>query len=275
MNLSEPCSLPPPCNIAGVHVHPVRLSEVLERVVKAVETRQRMSVMYANAHAILLAQQDDDFKTAINQADLVFCDGNGVRLASWLLGRPLPARFTPPDWIDALARLCLRKEYRLFLLGAEPDGIGEAARNLRVRFPSLQITTHHGYFEPYGTENEAVLEQINEASPDVLLVGMGMPRQELWILENLPRHSTPVVIAVGALFDYLAGRVKRGPRYLTDHGLEWLCRLWFEPRRLWRRYLLGNPLFLGLILREWWLMREGDASDEATTCRGATKRERP
>ncbi len=236
----------------GVPVHPIRLNELFGWVVGRIEQGERGVAMYANAYALLLAQRDLAFKEALVRADLLFCDGNGVRLAGWMLGKPLPERFTPPDWVGRLAGLCAARGYRLFLLGAEPGVAAAAAARLHTAHPALQVMSHHGYFGAAGQENEALLHQINEYAPHVLLVGMGMPRQERWALENQPRHNVPIVICVGALFDYLAGQMPRGPRWLTDHGLEWLCRLWYEPQRLWRRYLIGNPAFLLLILREWW-----------------------
>ncbi|MGB0385109.1 MAG: WecB/TagA/CpsF family glycosyltransferase [Ardenticatenaceae bacterium] len=249
-------SLPVPHTIAGVKVHPLRLETVLAWIKQAITERQRTTIMYANAYAINLAQRDPAFLHALNQAEITFCDGYGVRLAAELLKQPLPQRFTPPDWIDDLMALCTEHKYRLFLLGAKPGVAANAAHQIQTRFPQLEIATHHGYFSTHGTQNEAVRNKINAASPHILLVGMGMPRQEIWIEQNRHRHNAPVVIAVGALFDYLAGQIKRGPRWLTDSGGEWLWRLCCEPRRLWRRYLLGNPAFVWLVLREWITKRQ-------------------
>ncbi len=255
MSGPRPVALPAPHPIAGLGVHPVRLAEVLRWIHHAVSSGQQVTAMYANAYAVTLAQADPTFRAAMGQADLVFCDGVGVRLASWLLGTPLPERFTPPDWIGQLAACCAREGYRLFLLGAQPEVVALAAERLRACEPTLQVAVHHGYFDPHSAENERVLAHIAEAAPQVMLVGMGMPRQEQWMVENKRSHSVPVVISVGALFDYLAGHRRRGPAWMTDHGLEWLCRLWYEPGRLGHRYLVGNPRFAWLILRQWWQRR--------------------
>lgn len=244
-------ALPTPHHVARVPVHPLSLEALLDWIEQTIACERRGTVLYANAYAINLAQRCAGFRTALNEADVVFCDGYGVWLAAQLLGTPLPARFTPPDWIGRLLSLCEARQYRLFFLGARP-GVGEqAAIRLRLRFPGLTISTQHGYFDPDSRENEQVLARIAAASPEILLVGMGMPRQELWMQANSAHHPARVVIAVGALFDYLAGRVRRGPRWLTDFGGEWLWRLGAEPRRLWRRYLLGNPAFLWLIFQQW------------------------
>jgi N-acetylglucosaminyldiphosphoundecaprenol N-acetyl-beta-D-mannosaminyltransferase len=120
-----------------------------------------------------------------------------------------------------------------------------------VRYPGLQIV---GTLPGYGAGAGAVAE-INGSSADILLVGMGTPTQEKWIVRYGDQLDAPVIWAVGALFDFVSGKLPRGPRWMTDHGLEWLCRLAAEPRKLWRRYLIGNPLFLLRIMAAYWIPR--------------------
>jgi N-acetylglucosaminyldiphosphoundecaprenol N-acetyl-beta-D-mannosaminyltransferase len=141
----------------------------------------------------------------------------------------------------------------VYLLGARPGVAQEAARRLQARYPDLEIVgVHHGFFDHAAgsLENEAVVREINDARPDILLVGMGMPLQEYWLMENQDRLQGGVVLTGGAVFDYVSGGLRRGPRALTHSGFEWLARLLVEPRRLWRRYLIGNPLFLLRVLRQ-------------------------
>lgn len=251
-------SFPAPICIAGVHVHPLRQQELLQWIIHMINAQQQVTVMYCNAYAINLAQHDNTFRQALNSATVTFCDGYGVKLAADWLGQPVPERFTPPDWIIDLVALCVQQDYRLFLLGGKPGIVARAARRLQQQFPTIEIMTHHGYFEPDGSENAAVIRSINAFEPHILLVGMGMPRQEQWVQTNLPNLAVPVAMTVGALFDYLAEEIPRGPRWLTDHGLEWLCRLVIEPRRLWRRYVLGNPYFVWLVVRQMLSKREPD-----------------
>jgi len=152
-----------------------------------------------------------------------------------------------------LAAECAHYRFSLFLLGARPGIAEKAAVYLRQQFPDLNVVgAQHGYFDktPGSVENEAVLEALRAASPDVLIVGFGMPLQERWLMENWNRVEVKVALTAGALLDYLAGEVPRAPRWMTDHGLEWLGRLIIEPRRLWRRYLVGNPLFLWRVLKQ-------------------------
>src|SRR5215203_4231418 len=142
-------------------------------------------------------------------------------------------------------------ELRSALKGSDLGSAADAGAALRRWYPRLDIRgTHHGYFELGSPHSERVLEDIAEKQPDILLVGMGTPLQERWVEHYADRLEVPVVWTVGALFDYLSHRVPRAPHWLADHGLEWVFRLALEPRRMWRRYLLGNPAFLTRVWRE-------------------------
>jgi N-acetylglucosaminyldiphosphoundecaprenol N-acetyl-beta-D-mannosaminyltransferase len=243
-------ALPPPRQIAGLPVHPVRLAELNAWIAGALARPERATVFYANVHAVNLAQRDAAFRAAFAQADLVFCDGQGLRIGAALLGQPLPERFTPPDWVDSLAAVCAAQGAGIFLLGGRPGVAELAAARLRARHPGLRTAAHHGFFLASPADEAAAIAALGGFGPGVLLVGLGMPLQERWVAARRDALDAPVVLTVGALFDYLAGTVRRGPRWLTDSGFEWLCRLWYEPRRLWRRYLLGNPAFFLRILRQ-------------------------
>ncbi len=182
---------------------------------------------------------------------MVFCDGVGVKLGAQLLGQRITHRYTPPDWMPLLAARCAAAGCSLYFLGAR-EGVAErAADALRATHPTLQIAAHHGYFDRTrgSAGNDAVLADLRAADPDVLVLGMGMPLQEYWLAENWESIPARVAIPAGALFDYLAGEVYRAPRWVTDNGLEWLARLVVEPRRLWRRYVIGNPKFFWRVLR--------------------------
>lgn len=210
-------------------------------------------VLNVNVHCLNLAWRQPWLRQTLNGAALVFCDGAGVALGARLLGKPRPQRITYADWMWSLAGLAAREGLSVYLLGAEPGVADEAAGRLWRRHPALRVAgTHHGYFDKTsgGPENEAVVEEIAAAAPDVLVVGFGMPLQERWLAENRERLGCGVALAGGGVFDYVSGRARRGPELLTGHGFEWLVRLSLDPVRLWRRYLVGNPLFLWRILRQ-------------------------
>ena len=206
-------------------------------------------VMYVNAHVINQSQERPELRAALAAADLVYCDGYGVRVAARALELPVPHRMTGADWIWSLAALCEETGRSVYLLGSEPGIAGEAAETLRARHPGLDIVGHHhGYFDPGTPHADRVVEDINRCRPDILLVGMGTPKQELWVERHLDALDVSVLWTVGALFDYVSGRVPRAPGFLSDNGFEWIFRLGVEPRRMWRRYLLGNPRFISRVL---------------------------
>jgi N-acetylglucosaminyldiphosphoundecaprenol N-acetyl-beta-D-mannosaminyltransferase len=239
--------------VLGVGVDPITVDELHAEIARLVRDGRLGLVLNVNAHCLNLCHEDRALRDALNGADVVFCDGAGVMLAARMLGGRIPERITFAAWIWQLADFAAAEGFSLYLLGARPGVAQEAARRLRERYPDLRIVgARHGYFDHSAgsAENEAVLEEINAAAPDILLVGLGMPLQEFWLTENRHDLDSGVALTCGAAFDYASRRVRRGPRLLTESGFEWLARLLSEPRRLWRRYLLGNPLFLLRVLRQ-------------------------
>jgi N-acetylglucosaminyldiphosphoundecaprenol N-acetyl-beta-D-mannosaminyltransferase len=233
-----------------VGVDPLTVGELRAEIEHLVRGGERGLVLNVNAHCLNLCYEDPKLRDFMNGARVVFCDGAGVMLAARILGRRIPERITYADWIWQLADLAAAQGFSLYLLGARPGVAREAARRLKERYPDLEIVgVHHGYFD-HGAGSAAVVEEINAAAPDILLVGLGMPLQERWLMENWQRLDVRVALTGGAVFDYASGRLRRGPRFLRDNGFEWLARLLAEPRRLWRRYLVGNPLFLLRVLRQ-------------------------
>jgi N-acetylglucosaminyldiphosphoundecaprenol N-acetyl-beta-D-mannosaminyltransferase len=207
-------------------------------------------VVNANAHLVVLSQRNPWIRALFLKADIAFCDGAGVQLALRLLGGRRAHRTTPPEWIGAVLS-ALRSEASIFWIGGHPDVVAKAASRYEALYGVRTAGIQHGYFDMSARSSEAtsLLQRINQAAPSILLVNMGMPRQERWVLENWDDLRTGVVITAGALVDHAAGRVRRPPRWVANLGLEWLVRLVIEPRRLWRRYLLGLPVFGFYMLR--------------------------
>ena len=200
-------------------------------------------IAYINAHSCNLSLQDSKYRAALTQADLLYLDGNGPRIAAWFAGRSLPARLTGTDWFDDLCALCEQRGFRVYLLGSKPGVTSNLILRLQSSHPSLKVVGHdHGYFSP--EDDARIIEAINHAQPDLLVLGMGSPYQELWMVKCRDRLDVPVIWGAGGIFDYASGHVKRAPRWMRALALEWLGRMLIEPRRLAMRYLLGIPIFL-------------------------------
>ena len=240
-------------NLLGVRIHTISLNNLLSFVAHTIFEGRRAIIANVNVHAMNLACDLPWFRAFLNSADIVFCDGAGVIMGARILGYPGSQRITYADWMWQLAQFAESRGFTFFFLGARPGVADKAAARLKERFPDLRIVgTHHGYFDktPGSLENEAVIQKINAARPNILIIGFGMPLQERWLMENWDRIEANVALTGGAVFDYVSGELRRPPRWMTDHGLEWLGRLIIEPRRLWKRYLIGNPLFLWRVLKQ-------------------------
>jgi N-acetylglucosaminyldiphosphoundecaprenol N-acetyl-beta-D-mannosaminyltransferase len=247
--VADPADERPASQVFGIPIdlgHPPELLETLSGWAGEPTTRR---VMYVNAHVVNQSRDSPELLAALRRADLVYCDGYGVRLAARALDLAVPHRMTGADWIWSLAGLCELGGRSLYLLGSEPPIARLAAQQLGRQFPNLEIAGwHHGYFDLDSPHNERVIEDIQEKDPDIVLVGMGSPKQELWVDRYADRLDA-LTWTVGALFDYVSGRVPRAPHWLADNGLEWIFRLAIDPQRMWRRYLLGNPVFLRRVLQ--------------------------
>ncbi len=240
-------------NVLGVSISNLGLSEVLDRIGQAAVSKGKSVFENVNIHALNMAYENEWLRNFYNQCEVVYCDGVGVKLAAWLLGSPIRERFTPPDWMPLLAAQCMQAKRSIFFLGGRDGVAKQAADQLIVQCPGLRVAgTHHGFFDKNvnGEENRKILQLINQSSPDVLVVGFGIPIQEKWILENMLAIDVPVILVTGAMFDYISGSVPRGPRWMTNNGLEWLSRLLVEPRRLWKRYLFGIPSFFFKVVKQ-------------------------
>lgn len=240
-------------NVLGVHIDILGRIGLHEKISYYCDYDKKAVVAHANVHGLNIAYQLDWYRTFLNTSEIVFCDGFGVKWAARILGYRLPERITYADWTWSLAAYAEQHGYTLYFLGSRPGVAERAAQRLQERHPNLQIAgTNHGFFDKTcgSLENERVIHSINQAKPHILIVGFGMPLQERWLMDNWNRIEANVALPGGAVFDYVSGELRRGPRWMTDNGFEWLARLIIEPRRLWKRYVLGNPIFLWRVLRQ-------------------------
>jgi N-acetylglucosaminyldiphosphoundecaprenol N-acetyl-beta-D-mannosaminyltransferase len=208
------------------------------------------SVFFVNAHTLNLAVADPSYRAILDTGDIVLPDGTGVRWAAKLQGVRVLENLPGTDLVPALFQATADRGHSYFLLGADASTIEAAAEYARQTFPGWNLLgCHHGYLTD-DSLCSAVIEKINAAKPDILLVGMGNPVQEQWIHRHAAELRVPVCMGVGGLFDFWAGNVSRSPRWLRRLGHEWLWRLFQQPVKKARRYLIGNPLFLLRILAE-------------------------
>lgn len=242
--------------VLGVRVNVVGQKALNEEVSRCVREGEKQVFAYVNVHAINLTQRDIRFREELNSAGVVYCDGEGVRFAARLLGVRLPPRVVLTYWIWDLCDLCEREGLSMFLLGATEEVVNASVQRMQKRFPSLKIAGwHHGYFHKQGEQSRHVVDMINHARPDVLFVGFGMPMQELWIADNFDIIRAHAILPCGSMIDYTAGKKSFAPAWMADNGMEWLYRLFQEPGRLWKRYVIGNPVFICKILLQ--LVKEG------------------
>lgn len=233
--------------ILGVRVNALAIPDLRRIIANAVDTGQKCIIASQNLHGVYMARTDEQMRAFYERADFVRIDGMPLAIWARILGYPLTRehRVTWVDWLRPLLQEAARGNWRVFYLGSKP-GIAEVgAERLRAEVPGVELATAHGYFDPRpdSKENRKVVERINSFRPDILMVGMGMPRQERWILENFESIEANVFLPCGACIDYFAGVIPTPPRWMGRIGLEWLARLLSEPRRLWRRYLV-EPWFL-------------------------------
>ncbi|KIC94685.1 hypothetical protein OI18_11090 [Flavihumibacter solisilvae] len=207
-------------------------------------------VNYVNVHAYHLSFKDQAFRNILNRSDIVFCDGFGVKLGAKMLGLRLGERMTPPDWIDELFAMCENEKVSIYFLGDEDYVVKRFTEMVGEKFPNLRIAGYNnGFFSKSSDENNRVINDINASGAEILITGMGMPLQEKWAFEHREQLRPKVVIGAGALFRWYAKIEKRGPRIVTDNGFEWLWRLFVQPKKVWKRYIIELPYFFMVVLK--------------------------
>ena len=249
--------LPPRFLLGKVPIDRITMDYAAVLMVEALLHRGELpplTVVGPNAHLVTMAERDSCFAEAMQDADLVVPDGISVVFASHLLGVPIPERVTGGDLMERMCAEAAHYGFRVFFIGGLPGAAVIAARNLRDRYPGLNVCGT--YYPPRDFENDPeelarMRKVIDDASPDLLCVAFGAPKQEIWMRENRGQLPVGAIMAVGAAFDTQAELRRRAPRWIQAIALEWLFRLLMEPRRLWRRYLIGNARFVLLVLSQW------------------------
>ncbi len=238
----------PRIKLFDIEIDNVTLDQAVKVLVDRLEADAPTQVSFVNADCVNIACKSPEYLQALQQSDLVFADGIGVRLAGEVLGRPVRDNVNGTDLFPRLAAVMEGRGKRIYLLGGRPGVAEGVARWLAKNYPGVELAGwRDGYFS--AEEEAEVIEEIRGCNADLVLVAFGAPRQELWIRRHLSRLGAKVVIGVGGLLDFYSGRIPRAPRWIRKVGLEWCYRLCREPKRLWRRYLVGNVVFLVRLAR--------------------------
>lgn len=252
--------------IGAIEMDRVTFSEALDAIELLVRQGRGGSVFTPNVDHIVLAEGNERFRAAYEAASLSLVDGKPVLWASKLLGQPLPEKISGSDLVWPLMERCNSCDMSVYLLGGAPGSVELAAAAIREKFPSIRIVGTDApridINAPAGVQR-SIIERIVSVRPDIVLVGLGAPKQEIWIHEHLSELRPAVLLGIGASIDFMAGRIQRAPEWVSRIGAEWLYRLAREPRRLAGRYLKRDPYIAVLLGRElinsWGAVRRGEA----------------
>ncbi|WP_260705482.1 WecB/TagA/CpsF family glycosyltransferase [Edaphobacter flagellatus] len=240
---------PPKLSFLGVNIDNLTMAEASARIISMAQSGVPSQVSFVNADCVNIAFNDSQYKQTLASSQLVLADGIGVRIAGAILNQHVRENINGTDMLPFLCDAAEQAGLSLYLLGGRP-GIPEAAADwITQRYPDLRIAgCRHGYFSP--EEEPSIFEAIKDSRADILLVAFGAPRQEKWIASHKTQLAAKVSIGVGGLLDFYSGRIPRAPVWIRELGMEWFYRFWQEPRRMWRRYFLGNAVFLYRLAEE-------------------------
>lgn len=246
----------------GCRIDRLRMPEAVARVYEIMAERRMICqyVVTPNVQHILMLQNHDGLRRAYEDAALILADGMPMVFASRLLRRGVPERVAGSDLVPALfERAGAQGGVRVFLLGAAPGVAQRASERIMARWPAVEVVGAYG--PPYGFENDpsenaAILERIQNCRPDILFVGLGAPKQEMWVHKYRSQIAAPIALCIGATIDFLAGHKRRAPRWMQKSGLEWCYRAATEPRRLLWRYASDAWRFPRIVWHEWRTMRD-------------------
>jgi N-acetylglucosaminyldiphosphoundecaprenol N-acetyl-beta-D-mannosaminyltransferase len=249
----EPAT-PPSAPLMGIPLALTDYRNALDWIDVAVAARSRSYICVANVHTVMESQHDPELRRAVLNAAMTVPDGRPLVWALNAFGAHLDDRVYGPELMARACERAMSTGTRMYLYGGRNQGaLVQLALNLRRRYPGLQIVGGHSppFRQLADDERDAIAADINRSGADVVWVGIGVPKQEKWMAAMRERLDTPVLIGVGAAFDFHAGLIRQAPPWMQDVGLEWVFRLAQGPRRLWRRYLYYNPLFVVAFARAW------------------------
>jgi N-acetylglucosaminyldiphosphoundecaprenol N-acetyl-beta-D-mannosaminyltransferase len=226
------------------------MSEAIDWIMDRAKNNIKSHIAFVNPDCLNISYIHHAYKKILISAERVLPDGIGIHVGCRMLGVSLKANVNGTDLFPRLCERIAEQNISLFLLGAHPGIAEQVANKMQQLYPSLSIAgTHHGYFDR--TEEKGVIDDINSSKAEILLVAFGAPKQELRLAKHREQLTVPILIGVGGLFDFYSDRISRAPQWVREIGMEWVWRLVQEPGRMWRRYIIGNPLFLYRVWRQY------------------------
>lgn len=228
-------------NILNIKVNNINTKNALDCCFAALKQRKKIDVFFLNADCLRISVKDEDYRRILNNVELVLPDGIGLKIVAKYYGYPNIYNTNGTDFSPVLVEEAAKRGYKIFLLGAK-DGIAQkAAENMCKQVPLLNIVgTHSGYFD----DDNKIIEIINASGADILFIAMGAPLQEKWIAKNRDKLNAGICLGIGALFDYLSGSILRAPKWMIALNLEWLWRVFVEPKRMFKRYFIDGIGFM-------------------------------
>ncbi len=222
---------------------------MLQFIIQEASKSKKALIHNVNIHAMNTAWRKQEYADILNQSEIVFCDGMGVKWGARLMGIKLKERTTPLEWIDDLFKEGEKRHLSFYFLGDEEPVVQRFIDQVVQRHPNVNVAGHHhGYFRLKSEEDIKICNHVNRSKADIILIGMGMPRQEIWGYNSRPRLEKGILIATGALFRQYIGFEKECPRWMSRSGMQWLWRFIHDPLRLFKRYVIENLLFMGRVL---------------------------
>ncbi|MCK5122251.1 MAG: WecB/TagA/CpsF family glycosyltransferase [Methylococcales bacterium] len=230
-------------SLFSIPIRNCKMQQAIDSIIQYTKQGTSANFAFVNADCLNKVWSQAWYRIVLERMQEVYADGIGVKLAAKMEGVEIEDNVNGTDLFPLLCEEAVEQELKLFLLGARPGVVEQCAENMQKCFPGLIISgTQHGYFREYDVPK--VIEQINHSGADIVIVAFGAPLQEFWVDHYQHEIHAPVCICVGGCFDFYSGRISRAPLWLRNLSMEWIWRLMQEPKRMWQRYIIGNPLFL-------------------------------
>lgn len=236
-------------DIFGCSVAAINMKETLEEIEKIIENRILTQHVVINAGKVVLMNNDFKLKKIVSECRIINADGQSIVWASKFLGKPLPERVAGIDLMEELIKLSEQKGYGIYFFGAKEEVVKSVVMHYEGLYPNLKVCGYrNGYFSKEEVPN--IVRDMKNSNADILFVAFSSPNKEYWLSENINDINIPFCMGVGGSFDVIAGKTTRAPEWMQNIGLEWFYRFIQEPRRMWKRYLVGNSKFIWVMIKE-------------------------